>query len=279
MDPSARSPAAPGAVTATLTYLVDTGEKPVNYPSVAGEDGVSRWEGRHEAHSVSIHDGRAAAEPFDLDREGFALVRHDTAVTDLYDDAEIETVYEAEMEKLVKEVTGARRVVVFDHTRRSDSVALREAKGIREPAGNVHNDYTARSGPQRVRDLLPAEEAEALLQRRFAIVNVWRPIRGPVRSAPLALCDARSVAPEDLIAAERRAKDRVGEIQQAVFNPAHRWTYFPNMERHEALLIKVYDSARDGRARFTIHTGFDDPTSPPDAPPRESIESRTFVFF
>ena len=279
MDPSARRPAAPGVVTAALTYLVDTGEKPVNYPSVAGEDGVSRWDSQHEARAVAIHDGRAAAEPFDLDREGFALVRHDTAVTDFYDDAEIETVYEAEVEKLVKEVTGARRVVVFDQTRRSDSVALREAKGIREPAGNVHNDYTARSGPQRVRDLLPAGEAEALLQRRFAIVNVWRPIRGPVRTAPLALCDARSVAPEDLIAAERRAKDRVGEIQQAVFNPAHRWTYFPNMERHEAVLIKVYDSAEDGRARFTIHTAFDDPTSPPDAPPRESIETRSFVFF
>ncbi len=279
MDPSAQSPAAPGAVTAALTYLVDTGEKPVNYPSVAGEDSVSRWAGRHEDRAVAIHDGRAAAEPFDLDREGFALVRHDTAVTDFYDDAEIETVYEAEVEKLVKEVTGARRVVVFDQTRRSDSVAMREAKGIREPAGNVHNDYTARSAPQRVRDLLSAEEAEALLQRRFAIVNVWRPIRGPVRSAPLALCDARSVAPGDLIAAERRAKDRVGEIQQAVFNPAHRWTYFPNMERHEAVLIKCYDSAEDGRARFTIHTAFDDPTSPPDAPPRESIETRTFAFF
>ena len=279
MDPSVQTPEAPGAVTATLTYLVDSGVKPVNYPSVAGEDGVSRWAGRHEARTVAIHDGRAAAEPFDLDRQGFALVRHDTAVTDFYDDAEIETVYEAEVERLVKAVTGASRVVVFDHTRRSDSVAMREQKGIREPAGNVHNDYTARSAPQRVRDLLPAEEAEALLKRRFAIVNVWRPIRGPVRTAPLALCDARSVAPEDLIAAERRAKDRVGEIQQAVFNPAHRWTYFPNMERHEALLFKVYDSAEDGRARFTIHTAFDDPTSPPDAPPRESIETRTFVFF
>ncbi len=279
MDPSVQTPEAPGAVTAALTYLVDTGVKPVTYPSVAGGDGVSRWAGRQEEHLVAIHDGRAAAEPFDLDRQGFALVRHDTAVTDFYDDAEIETVYEAEVESLVKAVTGASRVVVFDHTRRSDSVAMREQKGIREPAGNVHNDYTARSAPQRVRDLLPAEEAEALLKRRFAIVNVWRPIRGPVRTAPLALCDARSVAPEDLIAAERRAKDRVGEIQQAVFNPAHRWYYFPNMERHEAVLIKVYDSAEDGRARFTIHTAFDDPTSPPDAPPRESIETRTFVFF
>ncbi len=105
MDRSVQTPEAPGAVTAVLTYLVDSGVKPVNYPSVAGEDGVSRWEGRHEARAVAIHDGRAAAEPFDLDREGFTLVRHDTAVTDFYDDAEIETVYEAEVEKLVKGVT------------------------------------------------------------------------------------------------------------------------------------------------------------------------------
>ncbi len=278
MSRSVEPAQSPRAVTAALTYLVDTGEKPVTYPSTGG-GGVSRWQGRHEAHVVTIHDGRASAEGFDLDRRGFTLVRHDSAVGDFYDDAQIEALYEAEVEKLVEEVTGARRVVVFDHTRRSDSVAMRGAKGLREPAGNVHNDYTARSAPQRVRDLLPAHEAEALLQRRFAIVNVWRPIVGPVQAAPLALCDARSVAPEDLIAAERRAQDRVGEIQQAVFNPAHRWTYFPNMARHEAVLIKVYDSARDGRARFTIHTAFDDPTSPPDAPPRESIETRTFVFF
>ncbi len=200
MDQAVEPAQSPRAVTAALTYLVDTGEKPVTYPSTGG-GGVSRWQGRHEDRSVSIQDGRAAAEPFDLDRQGFTLVRHDTAVADFYDDSEIETVYEAEVEKLVKEVTGARRVVVFDHTRRSDSLAMRGAKGIREPAGNVHNDYTARSAPQRVRDLLPAEEAEALLKRRFAIVNVWRPIRGPVRTAPLALCDARSVAPGDLIAA------------------------------------------------------------------------------
>ncbi len=279
MEQSVQDPEAPGAVTAALTYLVDTGEKPVNYPSVAGGDSISHWEGRHEERLVAIHDGRAVAEPFDLDREGFALVRHDTAVTDFYDDAQVETVYDAEVEKLVKEATGAARVVVFDQTRRADSVALREEKGIREPAGNVHNDYTARSAPQRVRDLLPAGEAEALLKRRFAIVNVWRPIEGPVRTSPLALCDAQSVAPEDLIATERRAKDRVGEIQEAVFNPAHRWFYFPNMQRDEALLIKTYDSAADGRARFTIHTAFDDPTAPPGAGPRESIESRCFVFF
>ena len=275
---SDQDPDAPRAVMAALTYLVDTGAKPVNYPSVGGGD-ASSYSGRYEDHSVAIHDGRTAANAFSLDREGFALVRHDTAVADFYDDAEVETVYDAEIEQLVRERTGAGRVVVFDRTRRAEARATREQRGIREPARNVHNDYTARSAPRRVRDLLPAGEAEAALERRFAIVNVWRPIRGPVRSSPLALCDARSVAPRDLIAAERRAKDRVGEIQQAVFNPAHRWYYFPNMEPNEALLIKTYDSADDGRARFTLHSAFDDPTAPPDAAPRESIELRCFVFF
>ena len=100
-----------------------------------------------------------------------------------------------------------------------------------------------------------------------------------MQTAPLALCDAASVAPEDLVAVERRAKDRIGEIQQVLHNPAHRWTYFPDLAIDEAILIKTYDSATDGRARFTIHTAFDDPTSAPDAPPRESIETRCFAFF
>ena len=267
-----------GAVTATLTYLVDTGEKPINYPSEGGGD-VSRNTGRYEAHVVTIRDGRAMSEPFSLDREGFVLVRHATAVSDLYDDAQLEAVYEGEIERLVARATGASRVVVFDHTRRAESPVTRQAKGIREPARIIHNDYTDRSAPRRVRDLLPAEEAAALLERRFAIVNVWRPILGPVWTAPLALCDARSVAPRDLIASERRSKDRVGEILQVAFNPGHRWFYFPRMRKDEVLLIKTYDSDNSGRARFAIHTAFDDPTAPADAAPRESIESRAFAFF
>ena len=277
MGRTARQAAGSGAVTAALTYLVDTGEKPINYPSVGGGD-PSRNTGRYESREVTIRDGRAMAGRFSLDREGFVLIRHDTAVTDFHDDAELAAVYEAELARLVAAATGASRVVVFDHTRRADSPALRQEKRLREPARIIHNDYTERSGPQRVRDLLPAEAA-ALLERRFAIVNVWRPIRGPVQTAPLALCDARSVAPRDLIASERRSKDRVGEIQQATYNPAHRWFYFPNMHTHEVLLIKTYDSAEGGPARFTIHTAFDDPTAPPDATPRQSIESRAFAFF
>jgi hypothetical protein len=268
----------PRPVEAELNYLVDTGETPVSYPTEGGVE-ITHYTGQHELRRVTVEDGRAVAGSLSLDREGFVLVAHETAVSDFYDKSQVEAVYEAEVERLVREAAGASRVVVFDHTLRSDAEATRVEKGIREPASTVHNDYTPRSAPQRVRDLLPAEEAEALLTRRFAIINVWRSIKGPVQTSPLALCDARSVAPGDLVVSERRAKDRVGEIQLAAFNPAHRWLYFPDMERGEALLIKVYDSLDDGRARFTIHTSFDNPAAPPDAAPRESIETRTFAFF
>src|SRR5436305_1342356 len=137
----------------------------------------------------------------------------------------------------------------------------------------------APGGPRRVRDLLPSDEAAERLQHRFAVVQVWRPINKPVQSSPLAIADARSLSNEDLIATERRYPDRVGEIYHITFNPDHRWVYFPNMERNEALVFKTYDCGKDGRARRTAHAAFDDPMSPPDAPARESIEARTLAFF
>ena len=124
-----------------------------------------------------------------------------------------------------------------------------------------------------------SKEAEARLQHRFAQINVWRPIRGPVEESPLALCDAQSMAQEDFVAAELRHRHRTGETYRITFNPAHRWFYFPHMQKNEVVLIKGYDSLEDGRARFTGHTGFEDPTSPPDTPARESIEARMLVFF
>jgi hypothetical protein len=167
---------------------------------------------------------------------------------------------------------------VFDHTLRSSDDDDRAAKKIREPVKSVHNDYTEWSGPQRVRDLLP-DEAEALIAGRFAIIQVWRAVGRPIERNPLALIDARTIAFSDYIASERRFPDRVGEIYLVQHNPAHRWTYFPRMRRDEALVFKVYDSATDGRARWGAHSSFDDPTTPPTAPPRESIEIRAFAFF
>lgn len=264
-------------ITADLNYSVDTGVKPVS--ETFGPNNIRRRNvGASEARPVGIRDGRPLVRGFTLDEHGFAFVAHQTAMTDFFDAGQLERVYYPEVEALVKRVSGASRVVVFDHTLRSGDEAEREAKLVREPVLSVHNDYTERSGPRRVREVLP-DEAESLLARRFAIIQVWRAIDRPIRANPLAIADARSLAPADLIAAERRYPHRVGEIYQMRYNPAHRWFYFPEMRRDEALVFKVYDSATDGRARFTAHTAFDDPTTPADAAPRQSIEARTFAFF
>jgi hypothetical protein len=261
---------------ATVNYLADLSVKPVTYNPPQGT-GVTRRVGNYAAFPVRVHDARKLAGSLSLDRQAFVLTRHDTAVRDFYDDGEIRDVYHGEVEQLVKRATGATRVVVFDHTIRVADRAVE--RGLRPPVQSVHNDYTEKSGPLRVQELLGAAEAAPLLTRRFAEYNVWRPIVGPVQMAPLALVDAQTIAPQDLAVCDLVYADRTGEIYQGVYNPAHRWCYFPRMERFEAILIKCYDSAKDGRARFSLHSAIDDPTAPPDAPPRESIEIRAFAFF
>jgi len=264
-------------ITAGLHYTVDTGLKPVN--ETFGPNNIRRRvTGEHEVREMTIRDGRPHVDEFDLDVTGFEFVDHKTRVKDFFDLDELKRVYYPEVEALIKQVSGASRVVVFDHTLRSGDEAEREARLVREPVLNVHNDYTEWSGPQRVRDLLPGE-AEDLLKKRFAIIQVWRAINQPIQSNPLAIADARSLAPRDLIRAERRYPNRVGETYRVGYNPDHRWYYFPRMRRDEALVFKVFDSAKDGRARFTAHSSFVDPTTPPGAPARQSIEARTLAFF
>jgi len=274
---SMSTPIAPADITAQITYSVDTGVKPLN-ESYGPGNVLTRNVGETVVRAVRIRDGRPLAGQFALERNGFVLVEHATRVADFFDRPRILEVYYPEVEELVKRVSGARRVVAFDHTVRSGDDSAREARRVQEPVMLVHNDYTEWSGPQRVRDVLP-DEADALLQHRFAIIQVWRPIHRSVQRNPLGLTDARTVAPGDLIASERRYPDRIGEVYRISYNPAHAWFYFPQMRPGEAIVFKVYDSEKDGRARFTAHTAFHDPTTPPDAPPRESIETRAFAFF
>jgi len=222
---------------------------------------------------------RQLEPPADLDRQGFALRTQETKVENFYALEPFRDIYEAEITALVLSVTGAAEALVFDHTLRSDSPDIRGAQTTREPASVIHNDYTDASATQRLRDLLPAAEAQQRLAHRFAIVNVWRSIAGPVLNSPLACCDAATLAAGDLVASERRAEERIGELELVCWNPAHSWFYYPAMQRNEALLIKTFDSATDGRARRSIHTAFDNPQAPPDAPARESMESRLLVFF
>ena len=265
------------SVPAEITYALHTGEKPVNETFETGQI-IRRRTGATEQKLTHIRDGRPLKGELSLDLNGFELVDHPTAVADFFDPEQLKTVYYPEVERLVREVSGASRVVVFDHTLRTADDEAREARKIREVVRRVHNDYTEWSGPQRVRDLLPGE-AEKLLQRRFAIVQVWRPIRHPVESFPLGICDARSISFDDFLISERRYPDRVGQTYAVTYNPEHRWYWLPRMRREEALVFKVYDSLKDGRARWSAHTAFDDPTSPPNARPRESIEIRTLAFF
>lgn len=272
-------------VEATLKYLTSIAEKPVNY-TYEPPPGVSRQSGVYEAYMLPIRDARSIRQDLSLNREGFTLTVHCSAVRNFYDEDEVRRVYYTETEQLVADVTGAARVLAFDHTVRRrtmgrpplSSGGRSGGSALGEPVALVHNDYTLKSGPQRVHDLL-GTEAEVLLRGRFAFVNVWRPIRAPLLDAPLAVCDARSVVPEDLVAAEIVYPDRTGEIYVMTFNPDHRWFYISGMKEDEALLIKCYDSSEDGRARFTPHTAFEDPTTPTDALPRESIELRTLVFY
>ncbi len=272
----------PGAeVRAPLTFIVPQDTKPY-FHSSALTGGPPKVFFETEERVVTIQDMRPLAERLSLDRQGFELHHHDTAVDDLYDDDALEGVYRREIEALLKAATGADRVVVFDHTRRSDMASgAANPDGSRGPASRVHVDYTPTSGPVRAADVLGAEEVERVLATggRIVQVNVWRPIAGPVQRTPLALADAGSIETEELVATDQVFPDRVGEIYQVAYGPAQRWYWAPSMERSEVLLIKGWDSLDDGRARFTPHGAFPIPDQSPDAPARESIETRSYLVF
>jgi len=261
----------PRTLTATLHYLERGAEKPAYY-RIEPPPGVPRWNGTDDPREVGIEDARGREAEFTLNRNGFALIKAPTAIGDFYNPEEIKRVYYPEVERLLRETLGASRVVVFDHNVRNAA-----RPGMAPPSRQVHNDHTVNSAPRRVRDHLGAE-AEELLKHRFGIVNVWRPIRGPVLDSPLALCDAQSFTDDDLIASDLVYADVRGETSRVAYNPAHRWYYFSEMQTDEVLLIRVHDSANDGRARLSFHTSFENSLTP-GAPPRESIEVRTLVFF
>ena len=264
-------------VEAELNYLVPMREKPRNY-ATEPPPGVPGSNATHEAHRLAICDARPAAPDISLDQQGFALIREASKLRNFHDEDEIRSIYYPEAEALVQDATGADRVFVFDHVVRRHVPGKEDRRGgERQPVWRVHVDYTARSGPQRVRDLLP-EDAPTLLRGRVQIVNLWRPIRGPVRDAPLAVCDASSVTPEDLVPSDLIYRERTGETYSVTYNPEHRWFYLADMEPEEAFLLKCFDSRTDGQARFAPHSAFKHPSAPAGAPPRESIELRSLVF-
>jgi hypothetical protein len=261
-------------IEGSLLYLAAATEEPETSGLREPPPDDAGWPGRSCRYTVPIRDARLMTKELSLDREGFVLLRNQTAVTNFYDEHEVRAVYYPEVDRLIKDATGATKVVVFAHDVRSILKARAGEKGVREPVAPVHNDYTIKSGPEHVRELVDSDEAEARLKHRFVEINIWRPIRGPVQSTPLAVCDSRSIAQMDLVPIDLKH-----EVYMVRFSPNHRWFYFPDMETNEVLLIKGFDSMEDGRARFTAHAAFEDLTAPASAPARESIEARALVLY
>ena len=266
------------SVRAHFNYVVDNGVPAVRY--------IDWPEMEHNAvpptyreHEMVVRNGRPLRGTFQLDTHGFVFVDHKTRVRDFTDEAERKRVYDPEVEALIRQHSGASAVVVFDHTLRVGDETLMKAMNARPTVKGVHNDYTEDSAPVRLREIVGEAEAERRLKKRWAIIQVWRPIRGPVLAEPLGICDGRSIPRKGFIRVERRYPYRTGVVYHIAHDPAHAWYWFPKMTRDEALVFKVFDSDSSVPSRFTAHSAFDDPATPPDAPPRESIETRTFAFF
>ena len=264
-------------IQAKLRYVINDGIPPVMYVDWPDQE--------HKAHPpayeeklVNIQNGRDKINEFNLRIHGFAFIPHKTNVMDFYNDEQVTEICYPEVEELVIEHTGCKKVIVFDHTIRTADRNIVAKFGVREPVKAVHNDNTEKSAPQRLKDILGEEKAKVALKRRFAIVQVWRPIK-PVEADPLAICDGRTIPMTGFIKVERRYPHRTAEVFHISYNPKHNWLYFPNMGPDEALIFKVFDTSDEDGVRFTAHSAFEDPTSKSNAEPRESIELRAMALF
>jgi hypothetical protein len=257
-------------VRTTMKYVV-RGEKATFH---AGDRAKSYWP--VDEHDVTIHDVRPIRERLSFDRNGFVLVDESTDVTDFTNKDELAR-YQRQIEALVQRLTGADKVVSFGPIVRTNATG---AHGHNQPAHGAHVDYGARTVADFTRDLLPAEEAERRLAGRHMLLNVWRPIV-MVESAPLAVCDASTVKREDLFDSE--VVSGLGGLPFSLwgfnlaYDPGHRWYWVPHMCPWEALVFKLFDSDPDA-VQFTAHSAFEDPNTPPDAAPRQSIEVRTIAY-
>lgn len=264
-------------VAASLGYLSSTRERPFNYmfQPPAGKP----WHNcEYEQCLCRIHDARPLASAMSLDVTGFRLLDVPAEISDFRDEGQVTGAYYRQMEALAKSLVGGTQAIVFDHLlrqREPHRPALTFGREGAHPAGvgRVHGDYTETSGQRRLRLVM----AEAAPDRPFVILNFWRPVDHVALDAPLAVCDARSFPARDWVESDVIYPTRTGEIYLGKYASGHDWYYYPAMRPDEVLVFKTYDSRRDCPARMTPHCAFDDPTTPPDAPPRRSIELRCLV--
>lgn len=266
-------------VHAALNYYKPTenGEIPHNYMYEHPTDPQRNF--GDIAHVVPIHDLRGHEEEFTLDKNGFQIVPHATKEKEFKDDATIKEGYYKEVEDLLKQVTGAHKVVIFDHTIRRNIPGQVDRPSSRAPVGRVHIDQTPWAGIERVK-LHTGDQADDLLKERVQIINVWRPINGAVEDHPLAVADYRTVDwDKDLVPVKLKYEHRDGETFGVKYSPNHKFYYKSKIDSDEVILIKCYETKLDGQtARLTPHTAFTDPNTPDNAKPRESIEVRALVF-
>ena len=256
-------------------------DMPVYYASSPGRDAAHDVDRGIKTQTISVEDARGNDDftitaEFNQNTCGVNLVNHHSTVENFLDSAIIKTVYEPEIESLLKEVTGCYRVAIFDHTVRASDPDIRDVKNVREPSTLVHNDYTSNSGFTCLRENLGAD-AEKLKQGRFQIVNVWRPLVDPVENWPLAFCDTRSLETENLIDTIRKGRNHEGEIVLATHNQSQRWFYYSKMRPDEVLIFKTFDSIDNGYRPTTIHTAIELDV-PEGTTPRESIGNPSIRF-
>jgi len=279
-----RSGSVPDSVRSTLNYTKQLPDAP---PEIYFyEDSKGKYKNVHEPgddpHEVTFHNGWGLAEKFHHDIHGFSLQSFSPAYSGAWEDEEsVRSKFYPEVVNFLEKTTGASRVLVFDHTirtRKNIAKKLTQETNTsqRAPVPLVHCDYTAESGPTRVKQLLP-DEADKLLSKRVAFLNVWKPL-APVKEMPLAMCDVTSSPPEDFFKLFLRYRDRTGENYVMKYNEQHKWWYFPDMTAEQVIILKTFDNDQ-GKAKFVGHSAFEDPTSAKDAPFRESIEIRTIAFF
>ena len=273
-------------VEADMAYTAAmTGEAIVRaFPPASGRKIESP---KRERVRTPVYDCRPIATDLTLDVAGFELATAPSSFDNFYDPDDVRENYYPETAALLKHATGAKAVFIFDHNVRNKPRSERKEVGVREPVDGAHNDYTLESGPRRIREVLEENHASEYIDRRCAVINVWRPIRGPVQDHPLAICDARTTRLDDFIPTriEHYMEDDLetprltGQIYSFQHSDLHRWFYASNMQPNEVLFLKCFDTAKDGRACFTGHTGFKNPACPENYIPRESIEARTVVVF
>jgi len=263
----------------TVNYLARMSVLPVFYAQHPEKDNLVL-----ETHTIDIYDARWLQTPPALETHGFTLVSHQTGVSDFEDRDRASEAYRPEIEALLREQTGAERVIVGNPVLRwSERAGTRASFVNSRPARFVHVDYSRRSFDHFARKyVVDAGYPETWLDRRYVAYNIWRVVTPPPQDVPLAICDARSTGPGDVTTGEAvidapgMPEVRFGSSLYHA-NPAHRWFWFSDMRPDEALIFKAFDSDRS-RIQGCPHSAFDNPACPPVAP-RASVEIRAYAFF